>query len=82
MKIPHLLVLAGQNSLSSYVAQGVLAGFVFGAYGLGLFDSLGHAALIPVSLIIALIAMALVGACAKIFGRGPLEPFLRKMSGS
>jgi len=78
MKIPHILVLAGQNSLSSYVAQGVLAGFVFGAYGLGLFDSLGHAALIPLSLIIALIAMALVGVCAKIFGRGPLEPFLRK----
>ncbi|MCC5903641.1 MAG: DUF418 domain-containing protein [Halomonas sp.] len=82
IKMPHLLVLAGQNSLSSYVAQGVLAGFVFGAYGLGLFHSLGHAALIPVSLTIALMAMVLVGVCAKIFGRGPLEPILRKISGS
>ncbi|CAN0428939.1 unnamed protein product [Ectocarpus sp. 12 AP-2014] len=82
IKMPHLLVLAGQNSLSSYVAQGMLAGFVFGAYGLGLFHSLGHAALIPVSLIIALMAMVLVGVCAKIFGRGPLEPILRKISGS
>ncbi len=82
IKMPHLLVLAGQNSLSSYVAQGVLAGFVFGAYGLGLFHSLGHAALIPVSLIIALIAMVFVGVCAKVFGRGPLEPILRKISGS
>lgn len=82
IKMPHLLVLAGQNSLSSYVAQGVLAGFVFGAYGLGLFHSFGHAALIPVSLAIAFIAMILVGVCAKIFGRGPLEPILRKISGS
>ena len=82
IKMPHLLVLAGQNSLSSYVAQGVLAGFVFGAYGLGLFHSLGHAALIPVSLTIALIAMVLVGVCAKIFGRGPLEPIVRKIGGS
>lgn len=82
IKMPHLLVLAGQNSLSSYVAQGVLAGFVFGAYGMGLFHSLGHAALIPVSLTIALMAMVLVGVCAKIFGRGPLEPILRKISGS
>jgi uncharacterized protein len=81
IKMPHLLVLAGQNSLSSYVAQGVLAGFVFGAYGLGLFHSVGHAGLIPVSLIIALVAMVLVGVCAKTFGRGPLEPILRKISG-
>ncbi|MFC7367157.1 DUF418 domain-containing protein [Vreelandella zhaodongensis] len=82
IKMPHLLVLAGQNSLSSYVAQGVLAGFVFSAYGLGLFNSLGHAALIPASLIIALIAMVFVGVYAKIFGRGPLEPILRKISGN
>ncbi len=81
IKMPHLLVLAGQNSLSSYVAQGVLAGFVFGTYGLGLFHSVGHAGLIPVSLTIALIAMVFVGVCAKIFGRGPLEPVLRKISG-
>lgn len=81
IKMPHLLVLAGQNSLSSYVAQGVLAGFVFGAYGLGLFHSLGHAALLPVSLIIAFTAMVFVGVWAKLFGRGPLEPILRQISG-
>lgn len=81
IKMPLLLVLAGQNSLSSYVAQGVLAGFVFGAYGLGLFHSLGHAALLPVSLIIAFTAMVFVGVWAKLFGRGPLEPILRQISG-
>jgi uncharacterized protein len=81
-KIYDLITLAGQNSLSCYVLQGVLAGFVFGAYGLGLFDDLGHAALIPVALIIALIAMACVGTMAKVFGRGPLESILRRISTS
>lgn len=82
IKVPHLLVLAGQNSLSSYVAQGVLGGIFFGSYGFGLFNSLGHAALIPLSLMIALIAMVFVGIFAKTFGRGPLEPIFRKISGS
>lgn len=82
VKVPYLLVLAGQNSLSSYVAQGVFAGFFFGSYGFGFFNSLGHAALTAISLIIALTAMTLVGIWVKIFGRGPLEPILRKISGS
>ncbi|MBF0202361.1 MAG: DUF418 domain-containing protein, partial [Desulfamplus sp.] len=80
IKVPELLVLAGQNSLSSYVAQGVLAGIVFGAYGFGLFNSFAHATLIAVSLCIAFIAMVFVGVFAKAFGRGPLEPLLRKIS--
>ncbi|GEA10343.1 DUF418 domain-containing protein [Alteromonas sp. KUL49] len=82
INIPHLLVLSGRNSLSSYVGQGVLAGFVFGTYGLGLFDKIGLAALIPMSIVIALLAMTFVGAYAKYFGRGPLEPILRKITGS
>lgn len=81
-KIPHLLLLAGRNSLSSYVAQGVLAGFVFGAYGFGLFNSLGHATLFPVAIVIAFTAMVFVGVWATRFGRGPLEPVLRQISGS
>lgn len=81
-KMPRLLVLAGQNSLSCYIIQGVFAGFLFGAYGLGLFDSFGQAGLIPISLTIALVAMVSVGIYANLFGRGPLEPILRKISGS
>ena len=82
IKIPRIFVLAGQNSLSSYIAQGIFTGFVFGSYGLGLFNSLGHAQLIPLSLLIAIMSMVLVGSYASIFGRGPLEPILRWMSGS
>ena len=81
LKIPQLLVLAGRNSLSTYVLQGVFGGFVFGAYGLGWFNSIGPAGLLPLSVLIALSAMLAVGAMAKIFGRGPLEPILRWFSG-
>lgn len=81
IKVPHLLVLAGQNSLSSYVAQGVFGGLVFGTYGLGLFGSLGHGALLPLSVAIAFASMVFVGIFANIFGRGPLEPILRRISG-
>lgn len=81
IKVPDLLILAGRNSLSCYVAQGVLAGIFFGSYGLGLFNSLSLFTLIPLSLIISVIAMVLVGIFASIFGQGPLEPVLRRMSG-
>ena len=77
VQIIYILVLAGRNSLSTYILQGVLAGFIFGAYGLGLYDSVGYAGLLLLSLLIALSAMVLVGIYAKIFGRGPLEPILR-----
>ncbi len=80
VKIPQILLLAGQNSLSSYITQGLLAGVVFGSYGMGLFDLFKHAALVPIALFIALLSMVFVGVYAKIFGRGPLEPILRKMS--
>ena len=81
LQIIYILVLAGRNSLSTYILQGVLAGFIFGAYGLGLYDSVGYAGLLLLSLLIALSAMVLVGIYAKIFGRGPLEPILRWFSG-
>lgn len=81
LKMPGILIHAGRNSLSTYILQGVLAGFVFGAYGLGYFDTLTHAALIPIALLIAFATMAGVGIYAKIFGKGPLEPILRWISG-
>jgi len=79
-KIPNLLTLAGQNSLSTYVAQGVIAGFVFGAYGLGYFNTFGQAALLPIAVIVAALSILLVGCYARMFGRGPLEPILRWIS--
>ena len=80
VQLPTLLVLAGRNSLSTYVLQGILGGMVFGAYGFGLFNSIGHAGLVPLSLVIAFSAMLCVGVYASIFGHGPLEPVLRRFS--
>jgi len=79
--IPNILLLAGRNSLSSYMLQGVLAGFVFAGYGLSWFGQFGQFALLGIAIIIALTAMLLVGLYAQFFGRGPMEVVLRKISG-
>ena len=77
LPIPSLVVLAGRNSLTVYVTQGVIAGAVFGGYGLGLFGTLGQALLLPLSLGVAVLAMLLTAAVARIWKRAPLEHLLR-----
>lgn len=80
--IPELLLLAGRNSLSVYVLQGLIASLLFGGYGLGLFGQLGDMVLIPVCIGIYLATVLFVGWYAQQFGRGFLEPVLRRISGS
>lgn len=78
--LPDLLILAGRNSLTAYVLQGVIAGAIFGAYGLGHFGEFGQATLLPVSIGIALAAMACTGLMARYWTRAPLEHFLRRFT--
>ncbi len=78
--LPPILVRAGRNSLSAYVLQGVIGGFLFGGYGLGWFGALGQAALLPLAVAVALAAMLVTGALAGRFGRGPLEALLRRIT--
>lgn len=78
--LPPLLFLAGRNSLSAYVLQGVVAGLIFGGYGFGLFGKLGFAALSSVALLVALASLVLVGVFAGVAGRGPLEIVLRRIT--
>ncbi len=80
VRLPEFMVLAGRNSLSSYVLQGILAGFVFGGYGLGLFDRIGQFVLIPLAVAIALLSMALVASAARSSGQAPLERLLRRVT--
>lgn len=80
VRLPSMLVAAGRNSLSVYVLQGVIAGFVFGGYGLGLFGRIGLAGLVPVGLLIALLAVLAIGVLTKRTGRGPLEALLRAVT--
>ena len=82
LSLPELFVLAGRNSLSTYVLQGVIAGLIFGGYGLGFFDKLGYGQLLLVSILIAVFSLIVIGIWVKFFGRGPLEPLLRKFSGN
>jgi uncharacterized protein len=78
--LPAILVTAGQNSLSAYVLQGIIAGFVFGGYGLKLFGQISLADLIPVGLLIAAVAILVVGVVASKTGRGSLEAVLRRVT--
>jgi uncharacterized protein len=80
LSIPEILQRAGQNSLSAYLLQGILAGLVFGGHGLGLFDQLGQAVLLPLAILIALLAMVLTGLMAGRWGRGPFEVILRRLT--
>jgi len=78
---PAWLLAAGRNSLTCYVTQGILACWVSGSYGLGLFDRLGSAALLALSLGIALVATASAVAWERLIGRGPLELLLARLTG-
>ncbi len=80
IRLPAILVTAGQNSLTTYVLQGIIAGFVFGGYGLGLFGQIGLAGLVPLGLAIAVVAILVTGAIARRSGRGPLESVLRRLT--
>lgn len=77
LRLPDGLVQAGRNSLSVYVLQGIVAGAIFGGYGVGLFGQVGQAGLAALAVAVALVAMAAVGIWAARFGRGPLEAMLR-----
>lgn len=79
---PSWLLAAGRNSLTCYVTQGVLAGWIFGSYGLGLFGELEAAAMLGVSLGVALAAAGSAVLWEKLFGRGPLEYLLSWAIGS
>jgi uncharacterized protein len=80
MTLPAVLARAGQNSLTAYLLQGILAGLVFGGHGLGLFGQLGQAALLPLAILLAFVAMLLTGLMAGRWGRGPFEALLRRIT--
>ena len=81
IQLPEIFILAGRNSLSVYVLQGIIASLMFGGYGLGWFGEFGELALIPVGIGIYFVTVVIVGLYAKRFGRGFLEPILRGISG-
>ena len=75
--IPNGFLIAGRNSLTAYVSQGIIAGFVFGGYGLGLFGTLGQAGLLLTAILIWAATALLAALWDKVSARGPLEIVLR-----
>lgn len=80
-RAPGWLMAAGRNSLSAYVAQGILAGWAFGSYGLGLFGQLGFAGLLGLAALVWLASCLFAAASEKLLGAGPLERALRLVTG-
>lgn len=78
---PAWLRAIGRNSLTCYVTQGVLAGWAFGSYGLGLFDTLGSAAMAGLALAVCLLASGSAILWERLLGRGPLESLLARLTG-
>lgn len=79
---PNWLLAAGRNSLTCYVTQGVLASWIFGSYGLGLYAELGEASLLGLAFGVALVASGSAVVWEKLMGRGPLEYLLNWATGA
>lgn len=77
LTLPAPLARAGASSLTTYVLQGVLGGLLFGGHGLGLWGAVGPAALLPLSVAVALAAALLCAALAPAGQQAPLERLLR-----
>jgi uncharacterized protein len=75
------LTAAGKMSLTAYVFEGVLAGFVFHGYGLALFGQLGMGAVTAIAILIFLATETACQAWSRAFGQGPLERLLRVIAG-
>lgn len=80
-RAPGWLMAAGRNSLSAYVAQGVLAGWAFGGYGLGLFGRLDFAGLLGLAVVVWLASCLFAATAERLLGAGPLEHLLRLVTG-
>jgi uncharacterized protein len=77
-----LLAPSGSMPLTGYVAQSLLAGAVFHGWGLGLFGTLGNAALLGIACLIWLVVTMAAILWRRHFTRGPLDAALRAMAGS
>lgn len=75
--VVKMLAAAGRSSLSIYILQSVLAGFVFYGYGLGWHGRLGPAAVASLSILLTLSLAASMLLWSRFYGRGPFERLVR-----
>jgi uncharacterized protein len=73
-------VAAGRMSLTAYVLEGVLAGFIFNGYGLGLYGSVGAAACLIIAVLIYAATHLFAALWLRRHDNGPLETLLRTIT--
>ncbi len=71
---------AGRVSLTAYVLEGVLAGFVFNGYGLGFYGTVGAAGCLLIALGIFAVTHAFSALWLRRYSNGPLEILLRSIT--
>jgi uncharacterized protein len=71
------LAPVGSMPLTGYIVQGLLAGAIFHGWGLGLFDTLGNAALVAVACLIWLVVTLAAMLWRRRWARGPFDAALR-----
>jgi len=74
------LAAAGRMSLTNYLAQSVVLGFVFYGYGLGLFGRAGSATAFSIGLALFWLQVAASRACLERRRFGPAEWAWRRLS--
>lgn len=72
------LARAGTATLSAYLLQSVILSFIFSAYGLGLYASLGAAKAIAIAFITGIASIVFASLWRAKFDRGPVEMLLRR----
>ncbi len=74
------LAIAGRMSLSAYVAAGVMAGFIFNGYGLGLYGQTGDLACLVIAVLIYIVVVLACVIWSRFMRQGPLELLLRAVT--
>jgi uncharacterized protein len=79
-KIVNWLTPAGRMSLTVYLSQSVVATFIFGPWGLGLFQELQIPLVVLVALLIWLSLIVLARLWLSKFDQGPMERILQRFT--
>ncbi|WP_282136846.1 DUF418 domain-containing protein [Seonamhaeicola maritimus] len=79
-KITTGLMYCGRMSLTAYVFQSVLGGFVFYGYGLGLGPSVRHTVSLGIGILLLIIQIQFCKFWINKYGQGPLEKIWHKLT--
>ena len=79
-KLTNGIKYCGRMSLTAYVFQSIIGGFVFYGYGLGLGPSVRHTVSLGIGIILLIIQIQFCKFWINKFGQGPLEKLWHKLT--